>query len=125
MVVFMGFMMDASGTKSLFFFFDPSQSQMHVQPQRVSGDNPVFLDPLTHRHLVVLARSWSCQHGNYGRSVFNLQKWTLPESRGGTKRRVSGGNEARTFCLDAEWISHFAGHCENDKTQPGHFFEEV
>lgn len=109
-VAFVDFLMGASGTKSLFFLGQRSQSGIVVRPQRVSGDNPVFVDPLTRRHLVVLARSWSCQRGIYGRSVFNLQKWTLPESRGGTKRRVSGGNQARTFCLDAERISQFAGH---------------
>lgn len=124
MVVFMGFMMDASGTKSLFFFFcDQSQSQILVRPQRVSGDNPVFLDPLTRRHLVVLARSWSCQRGNYGRSVFNLQKWTLPESRGGTKRRVE--MKPGLFVWMQSGSRTLQDTAENDKTQPGHFFEEV
>lgn len=85
-------------------------TEILVRPKRVSGDNPVFLDPLTCRHLVVLARSWSCQRSIYGRSVFNLQNWTLPENRGRTKRRVSGGKEARTFV----WMqsgSAFSGHC--------------
>lgn len=72
-------------------------TEILVWLKRVSGDNPVFLDPLTFRHLVVLARSWSCQPNIYGRSVFNLQKWTLPEYRERMKERERGGNEARAF----------------------------
>lgn len=72
-------------------------TEILVWLKRVSRDNPVFLDPLTSRRLVVLARSWSCQPSIYGRSVFNLQKWTLPEYRERMKARGSGGNEASTF----------------------------
>lgn len=66
-------------------------TEILVWLKRVSRDNPVFLDPLTSRHLVVLARSWSCQPSIYGRSVFNLQKRTLPEYRGRMKERERVG----------------------------------
>lgn len=85
----------ATGARSTERFFRGAVGL--VRPPRVSGDNPVFVDPLTCRHLAVLARSWSCQRRIYGRSVFNLQKWTLPGSRGVTKRRVSGGKPSQDF----------------------------
>lgn len=73
-------------------------SEILVWLKRVSGDNPVFLDPVTSRHLVVLARSWSCQPSIYGRSVFNLQKQTLPEYRERMKER-EWVKWSQYFCL--------------------------
>lgn len=79
--------MDTSDTKACIQL---EPTEILVWLKRVSGDNPVFLDPLTFRHLVVLARSWSCQPSIYGRSVFNLQKWTLPEYKERMKERKRG-----------------------------------
>lgn len=79
--------MDTSDTKACIQL---EPTEILVWLKRVSGDNPVFLDPLTFRHLVVLARSWSCQPSIYGRSVFNLQKWTLPENKERMKERKRG-----------------------------------
>lgn len=81
-------------------------TEILVWLKRVSGDNPVFLDPLTSRHLVVLARSWSCQPSIYGRSVFNLQERTLPEYRARMKKREGVGElkpVLLSLCLSARW----------------------
>jgi len=69
--------MDPSDTKE---YTVRANRSTNLARERVSC-NPVFLDPLTSRRLVVLARSWSCQPSISGRSVFNLQKQALPEYR--------------------------------------------
>lgn len=74
-------------------------TEMLVRPKKVRRGNPAFLDPLTSSRFAVLARSWSCQPTIYRRSVFNLQKRTLPEYWENRKReRVEAvGVEASTF----------------------------
>lgn len=67
------------------FKMDPSDSKAYSESQLKyfflarESNNPVFLNLLISRSLVVLARSGSCQPSIYGRSVFNLQKRALPE----------------------------------------------